>query len=114
MAVVAQRPGLRVTELAAAMAIHPSTASNLLAKSERAGLIRRERSSRDQRVVQLYLTPAGQAVLDKAPAPVTGLLSDGLDRLPEEVLNRLSGDLRALAGAMSVEVDATVKPVSER
>lgn len=113
LAKVAGKPGIRVTELASAMAIHPSTASNLLAKAEKSGLIRRERSDRDQRVVQLYLTAAGEAVLARAPEPVAGLLPDALGRLPESVLNRLSADLRLLAETMSVEVDAANKPFSE-
>lgn len=113
LATVAEKPGIRVTEMAAAMAIHPSTASNLLAKAEKGGLIRRERSARDQRVVQLYLTPAGEAVLARAPEPVAGLLQDALGRLPEPVLARLSADLRLLADTMSVEVDTANKPFSE-
>ena len=103
MAVLARQPGIRVTELAAAMAIHPSTASNLLARAEKAGLVRRERSARDQRGVQLHLTAAGQAVLDKAPEPVDGLLPDALSRLPDAVLMRLADDLQTLAGMMTVE-----------
>jgi len=113
LATVARQPGIRVTELAAAMAIHPSTASNLVAKAERAGLVRRERSSRDQRVVHLYLTEAGQGVLGKAPEPVAGLLPDALGRLPEDMLVRLTLDLQSLASTMSVKVDAADKPFSE-
>lgn len=113
LATIARQPGIRVTEMAAAMAIHPSTASNLVAKAERGGLIRRERSSRDQRVVHLYLTDAGQAVLAKAPAPVAGLLPDALGRLPEDTLARLTSDLQVLAATMSVGTDAADKPFSE-
>jgi len=113
LATVSRQPGIRVTELAAAMAIHPSTASNLVAKAERAGLIRRERSSRDQRVVHLHLTDAGMAVLAKAPEPVAGLLPDALGRLPQDVLMRLTDDLHTLASSMSVQVDAADKPFSE-
>lgn len=113
LATVARHPGIRVTELAAAMAIHPSTASNLVAKAERAGLVRRERSSRDQRVVHLNLTEAGEAVLARAPEPVAGLLPDALGRLPEEMLVRLTADLQSLANTMSVKVDAADKPFSE-
>jgi DNA-binding MarR family transcriptional regulator len=113
LAEVARKPGIRVTELAAAMAIHPSTASNLLAKAEKSGLVRRERSSRDQRVVQLYLTEAGAAVLRRAPEPVAGLLQDALGRLPEPAAQRLSTELKLLADAMQLEVDAGNSPFSE-
>ncbi len=113
LATVSRQPGIRVTELAAAMAIHPSTASNLVAKAERAGLVRRERSSRDQRVVHLSLTESGGEVLAKAPEPVAGLLPDALGRLPDDILDRLRDDLQTLASTMSVKVDAADKPFSE-
>ena len=113
MALLARQPGMRVTELAQAMAIHPSTTSNLLAKAEKAGLLRRERSKADQRVVQLYLTDAGAAVLAKAPEPVAGLLPDALDRLPEAVLSRLNEDLSLLARTMAVQEEAAGRPFSD-
>ncbi|MBT0960941.1 MarR family winged helix-turn-helix transcriptional regulator [Denitromonas iodatirespirans] len=113
LALLARQPGMRVTELASAMAIHPSTASNLLAKAEKAGLLRRERSTADQRVVKLYLTDTGRDTLAKAPEPVAGLLPDALARLPQEVLSRLSGDLQLLATQMSVQDDAAGRPFSD-
>jgi len=60
MAALHQTPGMKVSELAQALSIHASTASNLLDKIEKSGLIRRERNSVDQRVVRLYLTDAGK------------------------------------------------------
>lgn len=113
LALLARQPGMRVTELADAMAIHPSTASNLLAKAEKAGLLRRERSQADQRVVKLYLTDAGNDTLAKAPEPVAGLLPDALARLPQDVLLRLSGDLHTLAKSMAVQEDAAGRPFSD-
>ena len=113
LALVARQPGIRVTELAGAMAIHPSTASNLLAKAEKGGLLRRERSQADQRVVKLYLTVLGADTLAKAPEPVAGLLPDALGRLPEDVLLRLSTDLQLLATHMAVQEDASGRPFAE-
>ncbi|TVO52004.1 MarR family winged helix-turn-helix transcriptional regulator [Denitromonas halophila] len=113
LALVSRQPGVRVTELADAMAIHPSTASNLLAKAEKGGLLRRERSQADQRVVKLYLTELGADTLAKAPEPVAGLLPDALARLPHDVLLRLSADLQLLATRMSVQEDAAGRPFSE-
>ncbi|HQV13575.1 MAG TPA: MarR family transcriptional regulator [Denitromonas sp.] len=113
LALVARQPGIRVTELAGAMAIHPSTASNLLAKAEKGGLLRRERSQADQRVVKLFLTELGADTLAKAPEPVAGLLPDALARLPQDVLLRLSADLQLLATRMDVQEDAAGRPFSE-
>lgn len=114
LATLAESPGLRVTELAQALSIHASTASNLLDKIEKSGLIRRERGTQDQRVVRLYLTQAGQAVLAAAPKPFTGVLPHALNQLPPQVLARLSQDLDTLIGHMHLTNTRDArKPLSE-
>lgn len=102
LATLAEAPGLRVTELAQALSIHASTASNLLDKIEKSGLIRRERSREDQRVVRLFLTEAGQAALAAAPQPFTGVLPHALAQLPPEILERLGHDLDTVISHMEV------------
>lgn len=114
MAALRQTPGLKVSELAQALSIHPSTASNLLDKIEKAGLIRRERNSVDQRVVKLYLTAAGDKALDKAPQPLTGILTHALGQLPDDALARLNQDLAALIAHMgAINTKDAQKPLSE-
>lgn len=114
MALMARTPGLRVTQLARDLSIHPSNASNLLDKLERAGLVQRARSSEDQRVVQLYLTEAGQQVLARAPQPLSGVLTHALEQLPEELLQQLIEDLQAVTDNLQVADDsAASKPLTE-
>ncbi|HMM46386.1 MAG TPA: MarR family transcriptional regulator [Thiobacillaceae bacterium] len=114
MAALRQRPGLRVSELAQALSIHASTASNLLDKIEQAGLIRRERNSTDQRVVRLYLTAAGEKALEKAPQPLTGILTHALGQLSDEALERLNHDLATLIAHMGgTDTRDAQKPLSE-
>ncbi|MCB1902067.1 MarR family winged helix-turn-helix transcriptional regulator [Cognatazoarcus halotolerans] len=86
-------PGLKVGELARCMALHQSTASNMVDKLETSGLIRRERGSADQRVVRLYPTEAGLALLERAPSPARGVLPEALRRLDADALERLHMDL---------------------
>lgn len=114
LATLEESPGLRVTELAEALSIHASTASNLLDKIEKSGLIRRERGTQDQRVVRLFLTEAGEAALAAAPKPFTGVLPHALAQLPPETLARLSQDLDTLIGFMDLtnSKDAQ-RPLSE-
>ncbi len=102
LAQIAAAPGLRVTELARALVIHQSTASNLIDKLAQRKLLRRERTSADQRVVLLYLTACGQAVVAKAPRPFAGVLPDALARLPHADLCALDALLKALAQLMRV------------
>ena len=114
LATLADAPGMRVTELAEALTIHASTASNLLDKIEKAGLVRRERNSQDQRVVRLYLTEQGEKALAAAPQPFTGVLPHALAQLEPDVLARLSHDLDTLIGHMDLTNSKDAKrPLSE-
>ncbi|MBS1211399.1 MAG: MarR family transcriptional regulator [Proteobacteria bacterium] len=102
---LAQKPGLRVTELARAMAVHQSTASNLLEKLAKKGLVRRERISEDQRVVNLYLTDIGRETLMRIPKPAQGILQHALLSLPEETLFSIARDLDVLIAEMNIKDD---------
>lgn len=97
---LAEAPGLRVGELAACMAIHQSTASNLADRLEAGGLLVRERAGTDQRVVCLRLTEKGEALLRKAPSPARGVLPEALRRLDAAGLERLQKELDGLLGQM--------------
>lgn len=108
------RPGMRVSELAHALSIHLSTASNLLDRMEANALVRRARSRRDQRVVRVYLTATGTRMLRKAPEPVQGVIRDALDRMTLAGLDRLHRDLRTLLDFARVrDPQAGMKPLSE-
>jgi DNA-binding MarR family transcriptional regulator len=102
LAEVHRQPGIRVTELAHAMAVHQSTVSNLLDRLQRNGLIQRDRSSADQRVVHLSLTNLGRATIARAPLPLEGVLPDALNRLAHDELLDLQQRLEHLAKLMKV------------
>lgn len=114
LAVLARRPGIRVTEFARELSIHPSTASNLLDKLERAGYVQRSRSADDQRVVELKLTEAGQAVLARAPQPHSGVLTHALEQMPASLLQRLIEDLQAVTEHMQIKDErAASRPLTD-
>ncbi len=107
-------PGLRASELANALLVHQSTASNLLVKLEEKQLISRERHSEDHRVVNLRLTEKGGEVIVRAPRPMIGLLPDALQRMPEEDLNGLIESMDVLLATMQEKDEGgTEKPLSE-
>ena len=93
------RPGMRVSELALQLAIHQSTASNLVERLAASGFVER-RADADRRVSHLYLTRRGRHALQRAPPPRRGVLQDGLARLSPPVLARLHKDLGALLDRM--------------
>lgn len=93
---LADEPGLRVGELAKRMALHQSTASNMIDKLETSGLVSKQRTSVDQRVVRLSLTSAGRQVLARAPSPARGILPEALRLLDEKSQARLQKELDGL------------------
>jgi DNA-binding MarR family transcriptional regulator len=109
---LSQSPGLRVTELAKAMSIHQSTASNLLEKLAKKGLVRRERLSQDLRVVSVFLTEQGVETLAQAPSPARGILQHTLFSLPEDTLHSLADNLDVLVEAMGItDKEAAMQPM---
>jgi len=102
LSVVVEKPGLRVTELAGTLAIHQSTASNLVDKLVRQKFVRRERSSEDQRIVYLFPEALGRRLVKHAPKPIQGVLPDALGRLPTADLTKLNALLSSVVRNMKV------------
>lgn len=101
-------PGVKVSELARTLTIHPSTCSNMLDQLEEKELVRRDRSNKvDQRAVHLYLTETGTTLLAKAPRPAQGTMSEALERLSDEYLNHLELGLSQLLEAMQYKDEKT-------
>ncbi len=92
--------GMRVSDLSVALAMHQSTASNLLDKLVKRGLVTRNRSAEDQRVVTLAVTKKGAALLKRAPTPARGILPEALHRLPPRTLQQLDDALLAVLKRM--------------
>lgn len=111
---LARTPGMKVSELAAALLIHQSTASNMLDKLEAKGLLHRTRVGPDQRVVRLHLTAAGADLLGTAPHPEEGGLNGALRRLPPDALARLTADLGAVVASLQETKDGTGSPAARR
>lgn len=110
---LSKNPGLKVTELAKAMSIHHSTASNMLDKLAKKGLIMRERVSQDQRVVTVMLTQDGIELLNQVSSPPQGILQHALFALPENVLKSLAKNLDVLVKEMQIKDDeAAMQPIN--
>lgn len=115
LAEVARRPGLKVGELARAMAVHQSTASNLARRLHGVGLVRRARKGRDLRHVRLFTTPKGEKVLARAPRPSIGVLQQALSELPAARLRELNRALTKVVSLMKVKSVAAARalPLSD-
>lgn len=91
---------LTVNGLSERMALHQTTASNLVNVLVERGLIQRHRSVPDQRVVHLTATTQGKQLLRRTPQPHAGLLVDALRNLESTQLSQLSHCLQFLVTQM--------------
>lgn len=101
-----ETPGLRVGEIADKLAIHQTTASNLLDTLVRKGYVVKARDADDLRVVKLVLSDEGSAALKLAPKPARGLLPEALRKLDQDGLLELNRGLQALLDVIEI-VDET-------
>ena len=99
---IAAHPDMSVGDLARRLAVHISTASNLVGRLEELGFVERKRVSRDQRVVQLAPTALGRRTLKAAPQPTMGLLQQALLDLPPERLKALRRELTEVLARMKL------------
>lgn len=110
-------PGMKVSELAKVLSLHQSTCSNMLDKIEEKGLVSRDRSTTDQRIVRLFLTEKGTKLLAAAPRPAQGALTQALFKLPDKTLDNLEQGLTELVRALKipdVDEEASMTPITER
>lgn len=114
LAHVADNPGITVGNLSSALAIHQSTASNLIRDLGASGFLTRRRLREDQRTVRLFATGKGLRVLRRAPRPLIGVLQQALASLPAGNLDRLHLQLGILIASMkSKDIGARSIPLSD-
>lgn len=90
---IATHPELGVSRLAENLSIHQSTCSLLVEKLVKKQLVEKKRLAEDQRKVGLLVTPAGYAILSRAPQPVDGILPQVLATLGTDALSDLNDSL---------------------
>jgi DNA-binding MarR family transcriptional regulator len=103
LSVIGDRPGVGMTELARAMDVHQSTASNLVRSLLEQDLVAAKKSGTDRRTVQLHVLAAGARALRRAPGPFAGVLPSALSSLDPAALARLERDLNKLITALGVD-----------
>jgi DNA-binding MarR family transcriptional regulator len=113
LSVIAQSPGIGVTELARALDIHQSTASNLVRTLTTRGLVSAVREGADRRGVALRALPSADGLLQRAPLPFAGVLPDALSSLDAATLQRLEADLARVIDALAVDADAAQVPLAQ-
>ena len=102
-----------MNELAQAMDVHQSTASNLVRTLVEREMVGITKSEADRRAVTLRVMPNGSKVLRKAPGPFTGVLPKALASLDEKTLARLDVDLAKLIAALEADDSAEGTPLGQ-
>lgn len=113
LSAIAEHPGRGVNDLAVAMDIRQSTASNLVKGLVEKGLVNAARDGPDRRAVQLTILPPARQILAKAPGPFTGVLPGALARLDPRTLRRLEEDLAALIETLGADERAASTPLAD-
>jgi DNA-binding MarR family transcriptional regulator len=113
LSVVRDSPGIGVGDLARAMDIHQSTASNLVKVLVEREFVATSKQGRDRRAVQLRLLPAGAKLLKRSPGPYTGVLPMALAALDAKTLKRMEKDLAKLLEALNADEAAGGIPLAE-
>lgn len=91
--------GQTVAGVGAALGLDSGTLSPLLKRLEASGLLRRERSEKDERVVRLYLTAKGAAL--EEPAAAVRSAVEAATGLSHGEFMRLRESLDALAASVT-------------
>lgn len=97
LVVVYQQPGLNQNALADALFMDRNTVADMVKRLVSAGLLHRVSAQSDQRAYQLFLAPAGAALLNRIMPRDALVEARVLERLPEEYRALFLKCLRLLA-----------------
>ncbi len=90
---------LSMRRLAEAMDVSDASATGIVDRMEKRGLVERRHSTEDRRVVRVHLTDAGRHVFQDMAEHRRGMLSIELDELTEDELQALLVGMRAIHAA---------------
>jgi DNA-binding MarR family transcriptional regulator len=99
LVLIQAHPRTNLTALAGWMEVHPSSATRICDRLVQAGLVTRTAHESDRRNVQLDLTDAGRALLDRVSAGRQRALSRVLRRMSAEERQSMSEAMSAFARA---------------
>lgn len=103
MQAVAKEGTPSTSTLARHIVVSQATVTRIIDRLERAGFVRREKSSTDKRVVNVCLTDSGRAKLDSAPEPFQAEFLRNYRKLADWEQQMLKSSLLRIAAMMDAE-----------
>ena len=111
MAIVKNGP-MTATTISREVFLSPSTIVGILDRLEQKGLVNRERSERDRRIVTVTATNAGLDLVAQSPSPLQESLKTRLQILPTEEQERIAESLEHVVALMEAH-DIDGAPILE-
>lgn len=113
LSTIRDHPGIGMNDLAMALDIHQTTASNLVKGLLKLELLKTEKKGADKRAIQMYIVPAGRVLLKKVPGPFSGVLPKALSELDQETLLQLEQNLSQLLSLLNTDERAAKTPLAQ-
>ncbi len=98
---------LTTSALAKLIHLSNSTTVGILDRLEQKGWVQRERSTRDRRIVLVYITEAGEMALENSPSLLQGRLARGLASMPEKDQLAIAQSLEYICEMLEMTQDDT-------
>ncbi len=99
--------------LATYILVRPSTMTGIIDRLEQKGLVSRQRSDTDRRVVTIELTELGRGLAQHAPPPLPDSIIRGLKRLPSQTTKKIVKNLATLVSLLDEVPDEAELPTAD-
>ncbi len=97
-----------ISKLSNEVSLSQATVTTIIDRLESRGLVERHRSDQDKRVVHATLTPSGEEMVQKAPAPLQDMFSKRFAELEDWEKSMIVAALQRVASMMNAEeIDAS-------
>jgi DNA-binding MarR family transcriptional regulator len=91
------------SQIAKHIMVESSTVTGIIDRLEQKGLVCRLRDSPDRRVITIQLTERGKDIARNAPPPIQHKVVDGLERLPQNKIERIVKSLSEITRLLDVQ-----------
>ncbi len=91
------------SQIAKIILVNSSTVTGIIDRLETKGLVKRERISKDRRVITIQLTEEGKKLAANAPPPIQQKIISGLEKLTDQEIDQIIDALNILTAMLDVQ-----------